>query len=155
MPPKYLLFLIPTSFMLKCLSQWLNLLQRLYLFQILNLFQPFKLLPKNFKSTQSDREMLILAFQARCAMFPGQLSAGVRRIDFLGQEVCFIGLEHRRGERWEFKTRLPPPKERMIIVGLYIIPISPHRLISCFKLGLNKVFIFYDHLSFWDRRYDL
>lgn len=70
----------------------------------------------NDKLTPSDREMLIMAFQARCAMFPDQLSAGVRRIDFLGQEVCFIGLKHRRG-RWEFKTQLPPPKERMIIVS--------------------------------------
>jgi len=65
--------------------------------------------------TPSDREMLIMAFQARCALFPEQLAAGVRRIDFLGQEVCFIGLKRPRGERWEFKTRLPPPKERMII----------------------------------------
>jgi len=63
----------------------------------------------------SDRENLLMAFQARCAMFPDQLQAGVRRIDFLGQEVCFIGLKPRRGGRWEFKTRLPPPKERMII----------------------------------------
>ena len=58
-----------------------------------------------------------MAFQIRCAMFPDQLQAGVRRIDFLGQEVCFIGLKHCRGGRWEFKTQLPPPKERMMIVG--------------------------------------
>ena len=68
--------------------------------------------------TPSDREMLIMAFQTRRAMFPDQsAAAGVRRIDFLGQEVCFIGLKRRRGERWEIKTRLPPPKERMIIVS--------------------------------------
>lgn len=63
----------------------------------------------------SDREMLIMAFQTRCAMFPDQLHVGVRRIDFLGQEVCFVGLKRRRGGRWEFKTQLPLPKERMII----------------------------------------
>jgi hypothetical protein len=71
----------------------------------------------NNELAPSDREMLIIAFQIRCAMFPDQLQAGVRRIDFLGQEVCFIGLKHRRGGRWEFKTQLPPPKERMMIVG--------------------------------------
>ena len=76
--------------------------------------------------TPSDREMLIMAFQARCAMFPDQLRAGVRRIDFLGQEVCFIGLKPRRGERWEFKTRLPPPKQRMIIVGFIFYSHNPH-----------------------------
>lgn len=75
----------------------------------------------------SDRETLRMAFQIRCAMFPDKPRAGVQRIDFLGQEVCFIGLKRRRGGRWEFKTRPPLPKERMIIVGflLYIfIPIS-------------------------------
>jgi len=62
-----------------------------------------------------DREELIMAFQTRRAMFPDQLPVGVRRIDFLGQEVCFIGLKHRRGGKWEIKTELPPPKERMTI----------------------------------------
>ena len=39
-----------------------------------------------------DREAFTMAFQIQCAMFPDQLLAGIRRIDFLGQEVCFIGL---------------------------------------------------------------
>lgn len=65
-----------------------------------------------------DREALVMAFQMRCVIFPDQLKAGVRRIDFLGQEVCFIGLKRSVGyARWEIKTHLPPPKERMIIVG--------------------------------------
>ena len=46
-----------------------------------------------------DREALTMAFQIRCAMFPDQLLAGIRRIDFLGQEVCFIGLNRSRGGR--------------------------------------------------------
>ena len=71
----------------------------------------------------SDREMLIMAFQTRCAMFPDQsLAGGVRRIDFLGPEVCFIGLKGCRSGKWEFKTELPPPKERMIIVGFISYP---------------------------------
>ena len=68
-----------------------------------------------------DREMLIMAFQSRCAVSPDQLSAGVQRIDFLGPEVCFIGLKHRRGGKWEFKTQVPPPKERMTIVRFYVV----------------------------------
>ena len=64
----------------------------------------------------SDREILRTAFQIRCAMFPDKSRAGIQKIDFLGQEVVFIGLKRRQGGRWEFKTRLPPPKERMIIV---------------------------------------
>ena len=80
----------------------------------------------------SDREILRTAFQIRCAMFPNKSRAGVQRIDFLGQDVCFIGLKRSRGERWEFKTRPPPPKERMIIVGFYIfIPITLIDLIRC------------------------
>ena len=39
-----------------------------------------------------DREAFTMAFKIQCAMFPDQLLAGIRRIDFLGQEVCFIGL---------------------------------------------------------------
>ena len=39
-----------------------------------------------------DREAFTMAFQIQCAMFPDQLLAGIRKIDFLGQEVCFIGL---------------------------------------------------------------
>lgn len=69
-----------------------------------------------------DREELIMAFQTRCAMFPDQLLAGVRRIDFLGQEVCFIGLKRRQGGNWEIKTELPPPKERMTIVSFFFYP---------------------------------
>jgi hypothetical protein len=69
----------------------------------------------------SDREMLMMAFQIRCAMFPDQLPGGIRRIDFLGSDVCFTGLKCRRGGRWEFKTELPAPKERMMIVGFYIL----------------------------------
>lgn len=66
----------------------------------------------------SDREMLIMAFQIRCAMFPDQLPGGVRRIDFLGPDVCFIGLKGCRRGKWEFKTQPLPPKERMMIVSL-------------------------------------
>ena len=69
-----------------------------------------------------DREELIMAFQTRCAMFPDQLLAGVRRIDFLGQEVYFIGLKRRQGGNWEIKTELPPPKERMTIVSFFFYP---------------------------------
>jgi len=68
-----------------------------------------------------DREELTMAFQLRCTMFPDPLPAGVRRIDFLGQEVCFIGLKRGRGGRWEVKTRLQLPKERMTIVGYIFI----------------------------------
>ena len=71
--------------------------------------------------TPSDREILRTAFQIRCAMFPDNSRAGVKRIDFLGQEVCFKGLKRCRNGNWEFKTRLPPPKERMIIVGFFFI----------------------------------
>ena len=71
----------------------------------------------------SDRETLRLAFQIRCATFPDKSQAGIQRIDFLGQEVCFIGLKRRRGGRWEFKTCLPLPKERMTIVGfIFLFP---------------------------------
>ena len=69
----------------------------------------------------SDREILRTAFQIRCAMFPDKSRAGVQRIDFLGQDVCFIGLKRCRGGKWEFKTRPPPPKERMIIVGFIFL----------------------------------
>lgn len=62
-----------------------------------------------------DRELLTMAYQIRCALFPDHLPAGVRRIDFLGREVCFIGLKRSRGGRWEFKTQPPAPKERMTI----------------------------------------
>ena len=65
----------------------------------------------------------MMAFHKRCALFSDQLAAGVLRIDFLGQEVCFIGLKGSRGGRWEFKTQLPPPKERMTIVGFIIFPL--------------------------------
>lgn len=90
----------------------------------------------------SDREILMMAFQTRCAMFPDQLKGGVRRIDFLGQEVCFIGLKHCRGGRWEFKSQLPPPKERMIIVGFLdlLSGNNSQLLIRYVKLGLNTFF---------------
>ena len=95
----------------------------------------------------SDREILRTAFQIRCAMFPDKSRAGVQRIDFLGQEVCFIGLKRRRGGRWEFKTRLPPPKERMIIVGFVYFYIP--WLSLTVKLGLNTFFYIYIYLTIY------
>ncbi|KAH9484070.1 hypothetical protein JR316_0003550 [Psilocybe cubensis] len=64
--------------------------------------------------TSEDRQRLSDAFQVRCGGDPVEMVGGVRRIDFLGLESCFVGLSRSRNETWEMKTAIPP-RQRMII----------------------------------------
>ncbi|KAF9524189.1 hypothetical protein CPB83DRAFT_861766 [Crepidotus variabilis] len=63
---------------------------------------------------EEDREMLTLAFLARCGGKAREKAGGLRRVDFLGRDVCFIGLEKGRKGVWELKTAASE-KRRMII----------------------------------------
>ncbi|KAF4622030.1 hypothetical protein D9613_009259 [Agrocybe pediades] len=54
--------------------------------------------------TSEDRDMLTAVFEARCAGNPQDVVGGVRRVDFLGRGVYFVGLAKCRDGRWELKT---------------------------------------------------
>ncbi|KAF8899938.1 hypothetical protein CPB84DRAFT_1779759 [Gymnopilus junonius] len=57
-----------------------------------------------------DREMISEVFHARCDGDPSEILGGVRRIDFLGKEFCFVGLSRSRNGTWEMKTAMPERK---------------------------------------------
>ncbi|KAF8155430.1 hypothetical protein B0H34DRAFT_713237 [Crassisporium funariophilum] len=54
--------------------------------------------------TYSQREMLGAVFRRRCGGDPEEIANGIRRIDFLGQNVCLTGLKRSRKGLWEMKT---------------------------------------------------
>ncbi|CAA7270027.1 unnamed protein product [Cyclocybe aegerita] len=64
--------------------------------------------------SSADREMLSVAFQQRCRGDAKEIAGGVRRVDFLGREVGFVGLARSRRGMWEIKT-VEPLRPRMII----------------------------------------
>ncbi|KAJ7127486.1 hypothetical protein C8R46DRAFT_1145608 [Mycena filopes] len=55
-----------------------------------------------------EREGVTRAFKARCALWGEEarreMGAGVRRVDFLGEGVVFVGLVRGRGGVWEVRT---------------------------------------------------
>jgi len=61
-----------------------------------------------------DRELISTVFHERCSGDPREISGGVRRVDFLGREACFIGLSRSRNGTWEMKTAVPE-RQRMTI----------------------------------------
>ena len=72
----------------------------------------------NDELTPLDRELLNMAFQERCRGDASEMAKGVRRVDFLGREVCLVGLARSRKGMWELKT-VAAERPRMIIVGLF------------------------------------
>lgn len=64
-----------------------------------------------------DRQMVDMAFQRRCRGEPKEIRKGVRRVDFLGDQVCFVGVRRARGGSWEIKT-IAPQQQRMLLVSL-------------------------------------
>ncbi|KDR76326.1 hypothetical protein GALMADRAFT_247708 [Galerina marginata CBS 339.88] len=62
----------------------------------------------------ADRELISGVFHERCAGDPREIGGGVRRVDFLGQEFCFVGLSRSRNGTWEMKTAVPQ-RERMTL----------------------------------------
>ena len=63
-----------------------------------------------------DRELISEVFHERCNGDPNEILGGVRRIDFLGKEFCFVGLTRSRNGTFEMKTAVPERK-RMTLVG--------------------------------------
>lgn len=68
--------------------------------------------------TAHDREMLGLAFEERCGGDLMEIAGGVRRVDFLGQEVGFVGLIRSRKGVWELKS-VATELRRMVVVGCF------------------------------------
>lgn len=68
--------------------------------------------------TARDREMLGLAFEERCGGDLREIAGGVRRVDFLGQEVGFVGLIRSRKGVWELKS-VATERRRMVVVGCF------------------------------------
>ena len=66
--------------------------------------------------TARDREILGWAFEERCAGDIGEIARGVRRVDFLGREVGFVGLVRSRKGVWELKAVVP--ERRRVVVRL-------------------------------------
>jgi hypothetical protein len=54
--------------------------------------------------THRDRELYSLAFEDRCAGDIDEILKGIRRIDFLGREVFFVGLKPSKDGMLEIKT---------------------------------------------------
>lgn len=61
-----------------------------------------------------DRELISGVFHERCSGAAGEVLGGVRRVDFLGQEFCFVGLSRSRNGTWEMKTAAPE-RQRMML----------------------------------------
>lgn len=51
-----------------------------------------------------DRELMATAYFYRCGTDFERLSKGMLRVDFLGLDVCFMGLAKSRNGMWEIKT---------------------------------------------------
>lgn len=82
--------------------------------------------------TSEDRQTLSDVFQERCAGDTTQMIGGLRRVDFLGRDVCFVGLSYSHNGTWELKTT-SIPRQRMIIVSLHCLTFHPKtHLISLF-----------------------
>ncbi|KIM37159.1 hypothetical protein M413DRAFT_448669 [Hebeloma cylindrosporum] len=64
--------------------------------------------------TARDRELLGLAFEERCAGDLREISGGVRRVDFFGGEVGFVGLVRSRKGVWEMKAVAPEQRRMMM-----------------------------------------
>jgi len=62
----------------------------------------------------ADRELISAVFHERCAGDSREIGGGVRRVDFLGQEMCFVGLTRSRNGTWEMKTAVAE-RERMTL----------------------------------------
>ena len=66
--------------------------------------------------TEEDRERVDMAFQKRCRGDPIEIRKGVRRVDFLGEEVCFVGIQRAGDGTWEMRT-VGPERQRMVLVS--------------------------------------
>jgi len=64
--------------------------------------------------TAEDRERVDMAFQRRCRGAPAEIRKGVRRVDFLGEEVCFVGVQRAGNGTWEMRTATPE-RQRMVL----------------------------------------
>ncbi|TFK19929.1 hypothetical protein FA15DRAFT_154143 [Coprinopsis marcescibilis] len=72
-----------------------------------SLMQPITLADYyNAEMTAEDREQIEGAYRVRCRGDLGMLKGGVRRVDWLGEDVGFVGLEMPRwgGGMWEVRT---------------------------------------------------
>jgi hypothetical protein len=69
--------------------------------------------------TARDREILGLAFEERCGGDMREIAGGVRRVDFLGREVGFVGLIRSRKGVWELKAVATERRRMMTMVGCF------------------------------------
>jgi len=59
----------------------------------------------NNELTQEEREKISRAWKERCQYNQGELSQGVRKVDYLMRDCIFVGLARGRDGMWEMKTR--------------------------------------------------
>jgi hypothetical protein len=58
----------------------------------------------NSEITQEEREKIARAWKERC-QYKGEMSQGVKKVDYLMRDCIFIGLVRGRDGMWEIKTR--------------------------------------------------
>ncbi|KAF8208095.1 hypothetical protein K438DRAFT_1574893, partial [Mycena galopus ATCC 62051] len=55
-----------------------------------------------------DRDRLMCAFKEQCSIngreYATEIAKGVKRVDFLGPDVIFVGLVRKKNGVWEIKT---------------------------------------------------
>jgi hypothetical protein len=59
----------------------------------------------NNEITQEEREKIARAWKERCQYNQGEMSQGVKKVDYLMRDCIFIGLVRGREGMWEIKTR--------------------------------------------------
>ncbi|EDR00142.1 uncharacterized protein LACBIDRAFT_334363 [Laccaria bicolor S238N-H82] len=66
----------------------------------------------NIELTANDRDRLQDAHTERCNGNISALKRGILRVDFLGRQSIFVGLQRGKHGLWEIKTREPSPYAR-------------------------------------------
>ena len=59
----------------------------------------------NNEITQEEREKIARAWKERCQYNQGEMSQGVKKVDYLMRDCIFVGLVRGREGMWEIKTR--------------------------------------------------
>ncbi|KAI9511053.1 hypothetical protein F5148DRAFT_975823 [Russula earlei] len=59
----------------------------------------------NNEITQDEREKISRAWKERCQYNQGEMSQGIKKVDYLMRDCIFVGLVRDRDGLWEIKTR--------------------------------------------------
>lgn len=71
--------------------------------------------------TSEDRDMLTSVFEERCAGDSREVVGGLRRVDFLGKDVYFVGLLKSKDGKWEMKTSENGRRRIVLVRNLFLL----------------------------------